>query len=208
MSVIATALKHMLAAGMDHDAVVAAVAEMEKAQPQRSKGAERQARYEERKRQKASESVSPDASDVDPLSLSPPPQTPPPHTHTPGDISTRARGAAFDRFWVTYPRRVGKADARKAFAKAFAKLGENAEQVLSGALERAKAGWTDPQFIPHPATWLNREGWEDEPTVIQLQPRKAHDRPDQPSAKQAAREANYARAAAGAEAASRMRWDG
>lgn len=30
MSVIATALKHMLAAGMDHDAIVAAVAEMER----------------------------------------------------------------------------------------------------------------------------------------------------------------------------------
>ncbi|WP_181150078.1 hypothetical protein [Ensifer aridi] len=30
MSVIATALKHMLAAGMDHDPIVAAVAEMER----------------------------------------------------------------------------------------------------------------------------------------------------------------------------------
>lgn len=56
MSVIAAALKHMIAAGMPQEAILAAVAEMEAAiQPTRSKGAERQARYEERKRQKASE---------------------------------------------------------------------------------------------------------------------------------------------------------
>jgi hypothetical protein len=49
MAVIAAALKHMIAAGMDADAIVAAVAEMESAAtPPRSKGAERQARYRER----------------------------------------------------------------------------------------------------------------------------------------------------------------
>lgn len=63
--------------------------------PVRSKGAARQARYEERKRQKASENVSPDASDNNdasdaPLSLPPPPQTPPPPTHTPGNETTHA----------------------------------------------------------------------------------------------------------------------
>lgn len=51
----------------------------------RSKGADRQARYEERKRQKASESVRPDASDVNDdadasLPLPPSPQTPQPPT--------------------------------------------------------------------------------------------------------------------------------
>lgn len=68
MTVIATALKHMLAAGMPADAIVAAVAEMEAGlaalavvEPQPSKGALRQRRYEERKRQKASEGVRSDA---------------------------------------------------------------------------------------------------------------------------------------------------
>ena len=59
--------------------------------PVRSKGAARQARYEERKRQKASENVSPDASDDNdasdaPLSLPPPPR--PPH-HPPIPPGTR-----------------------------------------------------------------------------------------------------------------------
>lgn len=63
--------------------------------PARSKGAIRQARYEERKRQKASESVRPDVSDETdasdaPLSLPPSPQTPQPPTHTPGDETTHA----------------------------------------------------------------------------------------------------------------------
>ena len=63
--------------------------------PARSKGAIRQARYEERKRQKASEtsgltlSDETDASDA-PLSLPPSPQTPQPPTHTPGDETTHA----------------------------------------------------------------------------------------------------------------------
>jgi len=59
MTVIATALRHMLAAGMDHDAIVAAVADMEASVPKAaSSGAERQARYRARK---ASQS---DGSDV------------------------------------------------------------------------------------------------------------------------------------------------
>lgn len=49
MSVIATAVKHMLAAGMDHEAIVAAVSEMEAVKPQRSKAAERTRRWREKR---------------------------------------------------------------------------------------------------------------------------------------------------------------
>lgn len=68
MTAIATALKHMLAAGMPHDAIVAAVADMEASMPAaqsaerpRSKGALRTAAYRERERHKASQSVTCDA---------------------------------------------------------------------------------------------------------------------------------------------------
>lgn len=72
--------------------------------------------------------------------------------------------AAFDRFWLAYPRKIGKADARKAFDRAWRKLPAfDEEKILAGGLERAKAGWVDPQFIPHAATWLNGERWTDEP---------------------------------------------
>ncbi len=61
MGAIATALKHMLAAGMDEAAIVAAVADMEANMPkQRSSAAIRQERY---RRNKASQSVTSDVSD-------------------------------------------------------------------------------------------------------------------------------------------------
>lgn len=63
MSMIATAVKHMMAAGMAADAIVAAIEEMEEnITPARSKGAERQARY--RKRHEASHLTVSDASDA------------------------------------------------------------------------------------------------------------------------------------------------
>ncbi|MBN8831219.1 MAG: hypothetical protein J0G94_11525, partial [Sphingomonadales bacterium] len=97
MTVIATALKHMLAAGMPHEAIIAAVEEMEvglvAAQPEkvRSKGALRTERYRERMRHKASQSVTCDDETsqrhATPLSPAPllSPQTPQitPHPHTP-----------------------------------------------------------------------------------------------------------------------------
>lgn len=70
----------------------------------------------------------------------------------------------FDRFWGAYPRKVGKADARKAFAKL------NPDTALVEAMLRALdwqkrlPEWTKDggQFIPYPATWLNARRWEDE----------------------------------------------
>jgi hypothetical protein len=40
------------------------------------------------------------------------------------------------------------------------------------AIERAKTTeqWRSPQYIPHPATWLNRKGWEDE----EAEPQQGH----------------------------------
>ena len=70
----------------------------------------------------------------------------------------------FDRFWGAYPRKVSKADARKAFAK-LNPDGELVEAMLR-ALDWQKRlpEWTKDggQFIPYPATWLNARRWEDE----------------------------------------------
>jgi len=64
----------------------------------------------------------------------------------------------FDAFWQAYPRKVGKQDARKSWAKAL-RLTDVAT-ILAGV-----AGYPfsdDPKFIPHPAKWLNDGRWEDE----------------------------------------------
>jgi hypothetical protein len=75
---------------------------------------------------------------------------------------------AFSEFWRAYPKRVGKGNAEAAWKK------NGCDRLLPqiiAAVQKCKssADWTKEagQFIPHPATWLNRRGWEDELTPIQ-----------------------------------------
>ncbi|CAM4331943.1 hypothetical protein NONI108955_21275 [Nocardia ninae] len=71
----------------------------------------------------------------------------------------------FDEWWECYPRKVGKPAARRAFNSALRKM----SYVELISLTRVFI--TDPnlpagdeaQFIPHPATWLNQERWNDLP---------------------------------------------
>lgn len=69
---------------------------------------------------------------------------------------------AFEAFWSIYPRRVGKGDARKAFAKALRTVTYQA--IIDAVLAQLPANLNrdDPRFIPHPATWLNGERWGDD----------------------------------------------
>ena len=66
---------------------------------------------------------------------------------------------SFALFWKQYPRKVGKPDAAKSWRKA-TKVAP-AETILAG-LARFRFP-DDAQFIPHPATWLNKGRWADEP---------------------------------------------
>ena len=82
----------------------------------------------------------------------------------PTTTSTTTTTAAFAEFWEVYPRRVGKQAARRAFAKASVAAGPVV--VLEGARRFAadpNLPRDDPQFIPHPQTWLNQGRWEDDP---------------------------------------------
>jgi len=69
--------------------------------------------------------------------------------------SRSASSAEFEQFWNDYPRKINKAQASKAFAKAMTKA--TAEEICSGV--KAYPFSDDQQFIPHPATWLNQERW-------------------------------------------------
>lgn len=70
----------------------------------------------------------------------------------------------FEELWQRYPRRVGKALAAKAYAAA-SKRAQHGE-IMTG-LKRAIGQWhqerREPQFVPHPASWLNGDRWLDEP---------------------------------------------
>lgn len=66
----------------------------------------------------------------------------------------------FEEFWEAYPRKVGKSAAYKAFMK----LGEVSAHAVAGARRLANDPNLPPeQYIPHPTTWLNRSGWQDDP---------------------------------------------
>jgi hypothetical protein len=69
----------------------------------------------------------------------------------------------FDTFWSIYPKHLQKGEARKAFWKAVQRVGDI--QVIMDGVTRMSGDPNLPpkQFIPYPATWLNRDGWEDEP---------------------------------------------
>ena len=69
--------------------------------------------------------------------------------------------SSFTDFWSVYPRKVGKVDALKAYAKAL-KIA-TAEEILEGAKRYAQDPNREMQFTAHPATWLNRGSWNDDP---------------------------------------------
>jgi hypothetical protein len=73
----------------------------------------------------------------------------------------------FETFWAEWPRKVAKAEARKAWAQTV-KVRPDLQTILN-AIKAASATeqWMrgNGQFIPHAATWLRGERWEDEHEV-------------------------------------------
>lgn len=66
----------------------------------------------------------------------------------------------FDDFWLLYPKRWAKKDARKAWDR----IDPSLHNRIFIALVRWRQVWRNKEveFLPHPATWLNGERWEDE----------------------------------------------
>lgn len=77
----------------------------------------------------------------------------------------------FEQFWDTYPRKAGKGVAVKAFANALKRV------ELFHLLERTQAFadaircWPKAEqvrYCPHPTTWLNRDGWDDDMDDVRI----------------------------------------
>lgn len=68
----------------------------------------------------------------------------------------------FSTFYDAYPRKVSRRAADKAWSAATRRT--TAEAIMMGLATQTAAGMfdKDKQFIPHPATWLNGDRWDDE----------------------------------------------
>ncbi len=78
----------------------------------------------------------------------------------------------FESFWKTYPKRVGRGAAEKAWKR----LKPNTEtvQAIIKAIgeQKESANWQKDlgQFVPYPATWLNQKRWQDDPQIENSEP--------------------------------------
>ena len=82
-----------------------------------------------------------------------------PSAENPGEVSG-CTPPCFDHFWLLYPRHVAKLAARRAWART-----RPADHVaILEALVSWRPVWRDkdPEYLPHAATWLHGERWEDE----------------------------------------------
>jgi hypothetical protein len=69
----------------------------------------------------------------------------------------------FEEFWAAYPRKVGKAAARKSWDTAVIKIKIAPADIVAGARRYATAKrGTEIQYVAHASTWLNQQRWTDE----------------------------------------------
>jgi hypothetical protein len=67
----------------------------------------------------------------------------------------------FDDAWASYPRKIAKGNARKAWVNAIKKTDEASLCAALNAYIKSIAG-NDSKYIPHLSTWLNGERWGDD----------------------------------------------
>ena len=69
----------------------------------------------------------------------------------------------FDEFWTSYPRKLDKAKAFRAFRSALKRA--KFEDILAGVIAYRNDPKRDPEFTKYPATWLNNDSWENAATT-------------------------------------------
>lgn len=82
-------------------------------------------------------------------------------------VSSASLEDEFNIIWSLYPRKQGKANAYKAYAKA-RKKGTTKETIYNGLqdyLNYIKIEKVKPQFIKQGSTWFNQECWNDDYTI-------------------------------------------
>lgn len=69
----------------------------------------------------------------------------------------------FETFWKAYPRKIAKAEARKAWKQTEGIRPEIQKLISAVTIACKTEQWikNNGTFIPHAATWLRGERWED-----------------------------------------------
>jgi len=72
----------------------------------------------------------------------------------------KSKEEKWEIFYSSYPRKVGKKNAKSAFLK----LKHKEIDTILDCLPRHLKSWDKKakEFIPYPSTWLNGRRWEDE----------------------------------------------
>ena len=98
------------------------------------------------------------------------------NTDTQDKVCKSPSGDRFPEFWRLFPRRVGKAAAKRVWSRKG--LNAKADEIIDHLRIRVRsdAQWLrdDGRFVPHPATWLNGECWEDEYQTVSAEPVPKH----------------------------------
>lgn len=71
---------------------------------------------------------------------------------------------ALEVIYSAYPRKVARPVALRAIGKAVKKVGFDNLLIKTRAFAAA-VEFMEPRFIPHPATWFNRESYNDDPAT-------------------------------------------
>ena len=75
---------------------------------------------------------------------------------------SKEKSDTFDTFWKAYPKKVGKEKCFNWFKSH--KVDSDLLNKMLNKIEEYKntKQWSNPQYIPHPYTWLNQGRWDDE----------------------------------------------
>ena len=79
-----------------------------------------------------------------------------------GERALIERPTRFPEFYAAWPKKKGKLAAEKAWPRAVRAAGSEQAIIDAAAAYAANPYRPEREFIPYPATWLNRGGWEDE----------------------------------------------
>ncbi|WP_327335916.1 helix-turn-helix domain-containing protein [Streptomyces sp. NBC_01324] len=81
-------------------------------------------------------------------------------------LATDEHLEAFGAFWLNYPKKRAREEAKKAWIAAIGR-GANPQHIVTAAAGYAKERASeDPKYTKYPATWLNKGCYDDEPEPV------------------------------------------